>query len=123
MFWVLIGESLGNFGVITHVILKPLKDEDYSNIRAIKLSFIYNANLMKDLIQFVLDVDSFTDHDASYHIMLSYLSRRRLDMFPTATRIVESWPNVIGVYLVFKGGKDAEFQPRMFENLATFTSI
>ena len=41
LFWAICGGSPGNFGVLTHIIVRPFHDDDYPDSRAMKSYCIY----------------------------------------------------------------------------------
>ena len=42
LFWAVLGGSPGNFGILTHLYLRPLHDKDYPDSRMMKSMTVYS---------------------------------------------------------------------------------
>ena len=54
-FFAVLGGSPGNFGVITSVTIRPLRDADHPNARGMKLAFPYTKERLEALLQIVAE--------------------------------------------------------------------
>ena len=63
LFWAVLGGSPGNFGILTHVYLRPLHDKDYPDSRMMKTMTIYSYE--KHLAMEKLMAEMMADEDLS----------------------------------------------------------
>jgi len=57
LYWAVLGGSPGNFGVLTHVTLRPLHDKDYPHSRGMKLTTLYSKEKFKKVAQIVAEMN------------------------------------------------------------------
>ncbi|OHX66598.1 FAD-binding oxidoreductase [Flammeovirga pacifica] len=56
LFWAVLGGSPGNFGILTHLTIKCLKDADYPHTRGLKLAWPYSKEAVEAISQIVCEV-------------------------------------------------------------------
>ena len=69
LFWAVIGGSPGNFGIITHVAIKPCLEADHPNVRCFSGLFTYNEELLERLTKVFCELnDNCDDIPADYDL-------------------------------------------------------
>ncbi|KAF9951322.1 hypothetical protein BGZ72_007137, partial [Mortierella alpina] len=66
LFYSVVGGSPGNFGVVTHVTLQVHKDEDHPLSRGFRGQVPYNRDVLKNLLDIVLEMGDDDDFPADY---------------------------------------------------------
>ena len=72
LFFALLGGSPGNFGVLTHFTIKPLRDIDHPLSRGMKLVCLYDRTTLKSLLDVMVDMANDVDfpQDFDYCVTL-----------------------------------------------------
>ncbi|KAF9281203.1 hypothetical protein BGZ68_006792 [Mortierella alpina] len=102
LFRAILGGSPGNFGVVTHVTLNVLRDEDHPKSRGLRGVFLYDPvhhpNRLKNLLDVLVKQGETEDHPGDYDLILSLMSRRLEEGDRPATAIVvfAQWANLGG---------------------------
>ena len=63
LWWAVQGGSPGNFGVITEMKVKGIKDEDHADARSMSVTFAYDENGKEKLKTFLEILSEFNDDD------------------------------------------------------------
>ncbi|CAG8731546.1 17185_t:CDS:2 [Dentiscutata erythropus] len=71
LFRAVIGGSPGNFGVITHVRLTVLKDSDYPKSYGLFAICAYDPNILKELLDIMLETETVNVDNFDYCITFS----------------------------------------------------
>jgi hypothetical protein len=56
LFWAVLGGSPGNFGILTHVLISPLHDEDYPDSRMMKVLTTYTKDKLENCLQILAEM-------------------------------------------------------------------
>ena len=56
LFYAVLGGGPGAFGVLTHVTIEPLRDEDYPHSRGFLGVYLYNAGRLKRLLNISMEI-------------------------------------------------------------------
>lgn len=63
LFFAVLGGSPGNFGILTHVALRPLKDRDHPRARGLKFAQLYTPRRLRALLDLMAEMASDEDFD------------------------------------------------------------
>ncbi|KAG0289308.1 hypothetical protein BGZ98_003877 [Dissophora globulifera] len=98
LFRAILGGSPGNFGVVTDVTLKVLKDEDHPLSRGFRCVFPYREETLKKLLDILVAQDDDDDTPGDYDFIISLLSKREEEEDRPAAVIViyAQWANLRG---------------------------
>lgn len=73
LYWAVLGGSPGNYGILTHIWIRPHRDEDHPDSRGMKLFTLYTREKMEKILQataeFNDDVEIAQDYDLCITIM------------------------------------------------------
>jgi FAD/FMN-containing dehydrogenase len=111
LFRAILGGSPGNFGVVTHVTLKVLKDEDHPKSRGLRGVFMYTEERLKKILDVLVKQDDTEDTAGDYDLIISLMSRRDEEEDRPATAIVVfgQWANL--------GGEDQTYSSAFFDEV------
>ena len=56
MFWAVLGGSPGNFGILTHIQIRPLHDDDYPDSRMMKALTPYTKDKLEKCLQILAEM-------------------------------------------------------------------
>ncbi|KAF9957191.1 hypothetical protein BGZ72_002072 [Mortierella alpina] len=99
LFRAILGGSPGNFGVVTDVTLKVLKDEDHPLSRGFRCVFLYREETLKKLLDVLVAQDEDDDTPGDYDFIISLLSKREEEEEdrPAAVIVIYAqWANLRG---------------------------
>eukprot|EP01038_Epipyxis_sp_PR26KG_P016445 gene16445-22428_t len=132
LFYAAFGGSPGNFGIVTHLIMEPLKDEDYPNSRALNYFGLYDRktvdNLLTKMTQMADDDELPRDVDYTVTVIrasetelyrldglplpilnfLTYFVRRITAILPPLLQVWVQWANVEGEKEEFEKSKSKD---------------
>ncbi|KAK3821358.1 MAG: hypothetical protein J3Q66DRAFT_333132 [Benniella sp.] len=93
LFYALAGGSPGNFGIVTHVTLKVLKDQDYRKSYGYRCEAKYSRGLLEKLFNYVIKMDT-DNRSADYDLCITFGSTRELPGNDVSTIVVfAQWAN------------------------------
>ncbi|CAG8482321.1 15835_t:CDS:1, partial [Acaulospora morrowiae] len=118
LFFAVLGGSPGNFGVLTHVTLKVLRDQDYPNSRGLRAVCPYNRDRLKELLDIMVDMAENKDFPADYdysvtvledppHLTTSELTYDQRYNHKYVTEQLITWPRVIIIFVQWANLKGA----------------
>ncbi|KAK3821360.1 MAG: hypothetical protein J3Q66DRAFT_438231 [Benniella sp.] len=87
LFYALAGGSPGNFGIVTHVTLKVLKDQDYRKSYGYRCEAKYSRDLLEKLFNYVIKMDT-DNRSADYDLCITFGSTREQPGNEVSTIIV-----------------------------------
>merc|ERR1719330_115193 len=61
LFWAIFGGSPGNFGILTHLWVRPLHDKDYPKSRGMKLFSAYSKEKLEKCLQIMAEMSDNDD--------------------------------------------------------------
>lgn len=98
LFRAILGGSPGNFGVVTDVTLKVLKDEDHPLSRGFRCMFPYKEETLKKLLDILVAQDDDDNTPGDYDLIISLLSKREEEENRPMAAIViyAQWANLKG---------------------------
>ena len=90
LFFALLGGSPGNFGVLTHLTIKPLRDEDHPVSRGMKLACLYDKRTLKNLLDVMVDMASDSDfpQDFDYCVTLQSCDQQIFILNPNLDQLM-----------------------------------
>ncbi|KAF9306440.1 hypothetical protein BG003_001032 [Podila horticola] len=110
LFYAILGGSPGNFGVLTHVTLNVLKDEDHPKSCGLRTEIPYSAGVLKRLLDLMVDLDDTEDTEADYNYCVSFASERNEQHMPMPLIVVFAlWSNL--------EGKDQGYSSTFFDKI------
>lgn len=122
LFFAVLGGSPGNFGVLTHVYLQPLRDSDHPNSRGLKIIAPYwsqawagipNTAVLEKLLNVMAEMAADNEVPPDFDFCISFVS----DLLGTARRYFRSRES----FEEFKEAVEAElvkeFQHKSWPNL------
>lgn len=74
LFFGVLGGSPGNMGVITHVLIEPHRDEDYTGSLGLKAIHLYDRHTVKRLLGHLAEMSDNVDFPRNYDLCISVLS-------------------------------------------------
>ena len=134
LFFAVLGGSPGNFGVITHLHLRPLRDKDYPSSRGLKILLHYSRDVVEKLLVLLSEMIDDPDYSGDYDFSITVLSGNKIwsyspdydemrlkypaefgtDELPALIRA----PQLILVYLQYSGRTATRaFDPTLFTNV------
>ncbi|KAF9172260.1 hypothetical protein BGX21_005195 [Mortierella sp. AD011] len=98
LFRAILGGSPGNFGVVTDVTLKVVKDEDHPLSRGFRCVFLYKKETLKKLLDVLVAQDDDDDTPGDYDLIISLMSKREEEEDRPVSVIVvyAQWANLKG---------------------------
>ncbi|KAF9126512.1 hypothetical protein BGX30_015215 [Mortierella sp. GBA39] len=109
LLYAILGGSPGNFGVITTVTLKVLRDEDYPDSRGFRALFLYSEATLKRLLDVMVDMDDTPDTPADYDYSLSMMTAVPAEGRPAVIVAFSHWANL--------EGHNQQYNPGFFEKI------
>ncbi|KAF9292308.1 hypothetical protein BGZ68_008273 [Mortierella alpina] len=118
LFHSVVGGSPGNFGVISHVTLQVHKDEDHPLSRGVRGRIPYSREVLKQLLDLVLEMGDDEDFPADYDVVITMTSERPAQYAdnPEDAKIIifAQWANLEGA--------DQVYDPTFFKKLIDISS-
>ena len=74
LYWAVLGGSPGNYGILTHVWLRPLHDTDYPNSRGMKLLSVYSKKKLAKVLKVIAEMNEDKNLPRDFDICCSVLS-------------------------------------------------
>ena len=74
LFFAVLGGSPGNFGILTHVVIEPLRDEDYPHSRGLFGVYLYDADRLKRLLNLSVEMANDDNLPIDYDYTVSVIS-------------------------------------------------
>jgi len=74
LYWAVLGGSPGNWGILTHVWLRPLKDKDYPHSRGMKLFTMYTKEKLERILNVVAEMNDDEDLPRDYDICITMMT-------------------------------------------------
>lgn len=100
LFFAVLGGSPGNFGVLTHLIIKPMIDGDYSGSRGMKRMTLYSRKHLQALLELMVDFANDDKMPAGFDFsvtMMSSASRALERLWPGLdVQIKQNFPQLFG---------------------------
>lgn len=110
LFYAVLGGSPGNFGVLTHVTIKPHKDSDHPHSRGLKCAYFYKQENLQKLLDIMVEMDQMPgDFDLCITVLTaienltnfypswdSNMKENHLDLYGQWE--IKGWPSSIMVY-------------------------
>jgi hypothetical protein len=96
LFYALAGGSPGNFGIVTHVTLKVLKDQDHRKSYGYRCEAKYSRGLLEELLNYVIKMD-MDNRSADYDLGITFGSTHEQTGKDVSTIVVfAQWANLCG---------------------------
>ena len=73
LFWAVMGGSPGNFGILTHVRVRPLHDKDYPDSRMMHAMTDYTPEKHRALESILAEMSSDPELPKNYNYMLTIM--------------------------------------------------
>lgn len=73
LWFAVLGGSPGNFGVVTSITVKYLKDEDYPKARCFKAAWFFRAEALQELVQIVNEINDDPNSDPDFGLSVMAL--------------------------------------------------
>ncbi|KAG0251566.1 hypothetical protein BG011_007522 [Mortierella polycephala] len=99
LFRAILGGSPGNFGVVTDVTLRVLKDEDHALSRGFRCLFLYTEATLKKLLDVLVEQDDNNDTPGDYDYIISLMSKREEELIDRPMSVIvvyAQWANLRG---------------------------
>jgi hypothetical protein len=74
LFWAVMGGSPGNFGILTHVIVRPLHDENYPDSRMMKSYCIYSKEKHEACLQLLAEMASDVEFPRNFDCCVTVMT-------------------------------------------------
>eukprot|EP00611_Tribonema_gayanum_P029130 TRINITY_DN769_c0_g1_i1.p1 TRINITY_DN769_c0_g1~~TRINITY_DN769_c0_g1_i1.p1 ORF type:complete len:478 (-),score=175.71 TRINITY_DN769_c0_g1_i1:712-1977(-) len=74
LFWAVLGGSPGNFGVLTHVTIRPRHDEDHPNAHGMKFYALYKKEKAQKLLQIMAEMAADDEFPGDYDYCVTVVS-------------------------------------------------
>ena len=71
LFWAVLGGSPGNFGILTHVQIRPLHDDDYPDSRIMKVFTLYTKEKLEKCLQLSAEIVADQDLPRNFDFAVS----------------------------------------------------
>ncbi|KAF9582478.1 hypothetical protein BGW38_000157 [Lunasporangiospora selenospora] len=84
LLYAILGGSPGNFGVLTDVTLKLLRDEDHDKSRGFRAMIPYSKDALKNLLDVMVKQDLTDDTAADYDFCVTVMGGRKAENKPAA---------------------------------------
>lgn len=134
LFKGILGGSPGNFGVLTHVWVRPLKDQDHEGSRGWKALYPYSKERLKKVLDYMLDTVCQEDFPKNYDLCVTVLSSSQVvlpHLWPNVDEEMKEhhekifgknnelplWPPVIVIFAQWVRFNNEEFDPWWFDGL------
>ncbi|KAF9357053.1 hypothetical protein BGX34_009626 [Mortierella sp. NVP85] len=95
LFYALAGGSPGNFGVVTHVTLKVLRDQDYRKSYGYRCEAKYSRGLLEELLNYVIKMD-IDNRSADYDLGITFGSTHEERGSVSTIVVFAQWANLWG---------------------------
>ncbi|KAL3481469.1 hypothetical protein BJX99DRAFT_218410 [Aspergillus californicus] len=108
LFYAVLGGSPGNLGILTHFTLALHRDSDYEGSRGLKALYWYDANILKRLLDILVEMSDDENFPRNYDFCISVLS--------SSLKLLDMWPELDGEmrenHPEIYGENDVPFWPR-----------
>jgi len=74
LYWAVLGGSPGNYGILTHVYLKPLNDKDYPDSRGMKLFTLYTKEKLEKILTVTAEMNDDKELARDFDICVTVMS-------------------------------------------------
>lgn len=100
LFFGVLGGSPGNFGILTHLIVKPIRDGDHPNSRGLKRLTLYSPERMQALLDLMVDFADDVTMPAGFDFSVTMMSASNLllpELWPGLDEVMRTrFPNIFG---------------------------
>lgn len=109
LLYAILGGSPGNFGVVTDVTLRVLKDENYPESRGFRAIFPYSDATLTRLLDVMVDLDDTPNIPGDYDYCISLMNALPSEGRPMMIAAFAHWANL--------EGRDQSYSPEFFEKI------
>ena len=74
LYWAVLGGSPGNFGILTHVWLRPRKDKDYPDSRGMKLFTLYSREKLEKILTVIAEMNDDKELSRDFDVCCTLMS-------------------------------------------------
>ena len=74
LFWAVMGGSPGNFGILTHVRIRPLHDKDYPDSRMMLMSTDYTPEKHHAVESILAEMSGDRELKSNYNFIVTVIS-------------------------------------------------
>ena len=74
LYWAVLGGSPGNYGILTHVQVRPLHDEDYPDSRMMKVYTRYTKDKLEKCLQVMAEMSDNKDLERNFDYFITILT-------------------------------------------------
>ena len=99
LFFAVLGGSPGNFGVLTHIVLEPNRDEDHPHSRGLMGVYLYDVDRLKRLTEFAAEManDDEMPIDFDFTVTITSLNQDFFFTYPNLDNMMrEHHPDLFG---------------------------
>ena len=108
LFYAILGGSPGNFAVLTHITIEPLRDVDYPNSRGFFGLYLYDVDRLTRLLTLTKEMSNngALPIDYDYTVTVLSLNQDFVVLYPN----VDNWMRLNFPELYGQAGPEANFQ-------------
>jgi len=134
LFFAVFGGSPGNFGVLTHITVRPHRDKDHPLSRGLEYIYLYTEERMTRILQLVAEMANDDDFPGDFDLCVSMFSfsQKVFNLFPTldnamrlhhpelfGTNELNVWPPIIQILALWGNleGAGQTYDPSFFERI------
>ena len=74
LYWAVLGGSPGNFIILTHVYLRPHKDEDHPDSRGMKIYSLYTKEKLEKVLSVITEMNDNEDLPQDFDVCCTVVS-------------------------------------------------
>lgn len=74
LYWAVLGGSPGNYGILTHVWMRPLHDADYPHSRGMKLFSVYSKKKLAKVLKVLAEMNDDDNLPRDFDVCCSVMS-------------------------------------------------